>query len=312
MANKYYDQAAAEVDSYISSGKAVNAKAREQIVSEYALYLKQLEGSRGQAMTGMEGQQEVSRARMANRLAARNMGGDGAVQFNYGRLNAAHEGERGKLESDYMNNRANLLIKQGGAVGTIDGQDAALEAARLRETNNLGRSLEDRDRAYQYQQAQLAMARAAAGGGGGGSAADDEEEALFKENLRQLAMEGVDYQTLKSYAVQYERNLDAYLPMLQFNQAAKRRYRGLNAQPPSTGGYTSLRDGSYSPYTGVTAGLAPQRFTPTPDAERYAQDLTSIDGRVAAYRAAYDPNRRRFNLTDPNDRVAAYRNAYGY
>lgn len=209
MANKYYDQAAAEIDSYIGSGKAVNKAARDQTIAEYALYLKQLDATRGEAVGSMDGEQEIERARMANRLASRGNGAGGGMQFNYGRLAASHGRDRAKLYSEYMMKRGDLLGAQGKAVGTIDAQDAALEGQRLLSSNELARKLEDRARAYEMQNAQMrSMGGRGRGGGRGGDPSDELDD--INDAMLDLYLQGASPEQMAALAGRYGMTLDDF------------------------------------------------------------------------------------------------------
>ena len=161
MAN-YVKQAAREVDSMISAGHKINAQQRNQVVSEYANYLQNLDAERVSGQNSLGQRHEVDAAKMANRLAARGLGGDGGAQFNYGRLDAEHEGNLSGLMAEFLKRKSDLLTQQGKATGTIDAQDLALSLSRDQKVGELARALEDRGRAYEMQQAQLALQRAAA------------------------------------------------------------------------------------------------------------------------------------------------------
>lgn len=227
----YYKQAAAEVDSYISAGKKVNAGARKQIIDEYALYLKQLDAKSAESAGALDTAQETERARAANRLAARGLGGDGAVQFNYGRLNATQQGNRTALYRDQLNNRATLLGAQGKAVGGVDAQDAALDAARLKSTQELGRGLEDRGRAFQYQQAQLALAqaqdkRAAAAAAKALQGDEVDTDAIGREAMGYM-MEGATQEDVEMFLNSYNLSLSDFPYLTQ-------RYGTMRSQAQAT------------------------------------------------------------------------------
>jgi hypothetical protein len=276
--SKYKNQAAKEVDSLLKSGHAVNSDARNQTLRQYAMYLKNLEGDKTSADASLKSAQEDSRAKMANRLAARGLGGDGGDQFNYGRLNAQHEGELGSLLKEYMAKRGELLMGQSKDVGSINAQDRALDLSREQKVGELARQLEQDAFSRQMQQAQLALQQRAAALQGrqyrdsrhdAAAAKDSAAEQQFMGEFKALADGGAGWGQLLQYAERSGRNAQDYMSLVPqaLYRSLVKGARGQNLQ-------------MNIPSWGVDHGAASA-------AERYGAG-TSVLGKLAADPFAQD------------------------
>lgn len=226
--NPYVSQASKEVNSMIKSGVTVNENQKIAALKEYAATLSQLDATGRSSQGALAGQQETDDAKMANRLAARGMGGAGGAQFNYGRLDAQQSSDVSALLAAITGQRGALLGAQSKAVGEIDARSAALRAEREAKVGELARLLEDRAKQEAYRQQQMAMERQRLNmeienNRYAREAADPNskqnkalEESNFKEQLRQMG-EGGDWKSLvplAAFARQSGRDLNDYYNMI--------------------------------------------------------------------------------------------------